>query len=53
VLSLTVNVADPAVYKISGIIPLEAEIHIKVFTMFGNIRERPFNLKGRGGGYVF
>ena len=36
-LSLTVNVADPAVYMISGLLPLEAEIHIKVFTMFGNI----------------
>ena len=37
VLSLAVNVADPAVYMISGLLPLEAEIHIKVFTMFGNI----------------
>jgi hypothetical protein len=37
VLSLTVNVADPAVYMISGLLPLEAGIHIKVFTMFGNI----------------
>jgi hypothetical protein len=36
-LSLTINVADPAVYMISGLLPLEAEIHIKVFTMFGNI----------------
>jgi hypothetical protein len=31
------NVADPAVYMISGLLPLEAEIHTKVFTMFGNI----------------
>jgi hypothetical protein len=37
VLSLAVNVADPAVYMISGLLPLEAEIHTKVFTMFGNI----------------
>jgi hypothetical protein len=37
VLSLTVNVADPAVYMIPGLLLLEAEIHIKVFTMFGNI----------------
>jgi hypothetical protein len=37
VLSLAVNVADPAVYMISVLLPLEAEIHIKVFTMFGNI----------------
>jgi hypothetical protein len=32
-LSLTINVADPAVYMISGLLPLEAEIHTKVFTM--------------------
>jgi hypothetical protein len=31
-LSLTINVADPAVYMISGLLPLEAEIHTKVFT---------------------
>lgn len=36
-MSLTINVADPAVYMISGLLPLEAEIHTKVFTMFGNI----------------
>jgi hypothetical protein len=30
-LSLTINVADPAVYMISGLLPLEAEIHTKVF----------------------
>ena len=36
-LSLTINVADPAVYMISGLLPLETEIHTKVFTMFGNI----------------
>jgi hypothetical protein len=36
-LSLAINVADPAVYMISGLLPLEAEIHTKVFTMFGNI----------------
>ena len=36
-LSLTINVSDPAVYMISGLLPLEAEIHTKVFTMFGNI----------------
>jgi hypothetical protein len=34
---VTINVADPAVYMISGLLPLEAEIHTKVFTMFGNI----------------
>jgi hypothetical protein len=31
------DVADPAVYMISGLLPLEAEIHTKVFIMFGNI----------------
>jgi hypothetical protein len=32
-----INVADPVIYMISGLLPLEAEIHTKVFTMFGNI----------------
>jgi len=29
--------SDPDVYMISGLLPLEAEIHIKALTMFGNI----------------
>jgi hypothetical protein len=33
-LSLTINVADPAVYMISGLLTLEAEIHTKVFLPF-------------------
>ncbi|CAC5421449.1 unnamed protein product [Mytilus coruscus] len=36
-LSLNVNVADPAVYILSGLLPLEAEIDIKIITLFGNI----------------
>ena len=37
ILSLTINVADPAVYIISGQLPAEAEIHKRAFTLFGNI----------------
>ncbi|CAG2239659.1 unnamed protein product [Mytilus edulis] len=37
ILSLTTNVADPAVYIISGQLPAEAEIHKRAFTLFGNI----------------
>ncbi|CAC5396897.1 unnamed protein product [Mytilus coruscus] len=37
ILSLNINVADPAVYLISGLLPIEAEIHLKILTMFGNI----------------
>ncbi|VDI14872.1 Hypothetical predicted protein [Mytilus galloprovincialis] len=37
ILSLKLNVADPAVYMLSGLLPLEAEIHIKIITLFGNI----------------
>jgi hypothetical protein len=45
-LSLTINVADPAVYMISGLLPLEAEIHTKDLTMFGNITsERYFRVE--------
>ena len=32
-----INVADPAIYILSGLLPIEAEIHIKVLTFFGNI----------------
>ena len=35
ILSLTINVADPAVYIISGQLPAEAEIHKRAFTLFG------------------
>ncbi|CAC5410725.1 unnamed protein product [Mytilus coruscus] len=37
ILSLKLNVADPAIYLLSGLLPLEAEIHIKIITLFGNI----------------
>jgi hypothetical protein len=37
ILSLYINVADPAIYILSGLLPIEAEIHIKVLTFFGNI----------------
>ena len=31
ILSLYINVADPAIYILSGLLPIEAEIHIKAF----------------------
>ncbi|VDI53577.1 Hypothetical predicted protein [Mytilus galloprovincialis] len=37
ILSLNINVADPAVYLISGLLPIEAEIHLKILSLFGNI----------------
>ena len=36
-LSLPTNTPDPAVYILSGILPIEAQIHIKVLTFFCNI----------------
>jgi len=37
ILSLYTNVADPAIDILSGLLPIEAEIHIKAITLFGNI----------------
>ena len=37
VLSLSTNVADPAVYIISGALPAEAMIHKRILSLFGNI----------------
>ena len=38
IVSLYINVADPAInYILSGLLPIEAEIHIKALTFFGNI----------------
>ena len=37
VLSLTETVADPAVYIISGAIPIEVVVHKRVLSLFGNI----------------
>ena len=37
ILSLNINTADPAIFILSGLLPLEAEIHIKAFTLFGSI----------------
>ena len=37
VLSLSTNVADPAVYIISGALPAEAMIHKRILLLFGNI----------------
>jgi hypothetical protein len=37
ILSLYINVADPAIYILSGLLSIEAEIHVKAITLFGNI----------------
>ena len=37
IISLQSTVTDPAIYIISGLLPIEAEIDIKVLTLFGNI----------------
>jgi hypothetical protein len=39
ILSLYINVADPAVFILDGILPIEAEIHMKDITLYiyGNI----------------
>ena len=37
ILSLYTNVADPAIDTLSGLLSIEAEIHIKAITLFGNI----------------
>ena len=38
------NVADPAIYIFSGMIPIEAEIHLKALTLFGNITRAEKNI---------
>lgn len=40
-LSLPRNVADPAIYILSGLMPIEAQIHVKALTLFGNISRAP------------
>ena len=37
ILSLPDTTADPAVYLLSGLLPAEALIHKRMFTLFGNI----------------
>ena len=37
ILSLPITTADPAVYILSGLLPIEAEIDIKAITILGNI----------------
>ena len=37
ILSLYINVADPAVFILAGTLPIEAEMHIKAITLYGNI----------------
>jgi hypothetical protein len=35
VLSLPMNIADPAIYIISGLLPAEAEIHKRAIILYG------------------
>jgi hypothetical protein len=37
IISLYINVADPAVFILAGTLPIEAEMHIKAITLYGNI----------------
>lgn len=37
ILSMAMNVADPAIYILSGMMPIEAEIHLKALNLYGNI----------------
>ena len=41
ILSLPVTTADPAVYIISGTLPIEAIVHNRVLTFYGNICRLP------------
>ena len=36
-LSLPMSCPDPAVYILTGILPIEAQIHIKALTFFNNV----------------
>ena len=38
-LSLPNNIADISIYILSGLLPIEAEIHLKVLSLFGNITQ--------------
>jgi hypothetical protein len=31
------NTPDPAIYILTGLLPIEAQIHIKALTLFGNV----------------
>jgi hypothetical protein len=37
ILSLSTRTADPAVYMFSGLLPVEAQIHIRALGLFNNI----------------
>ena len=37
ILSLPMSCSDPAIYILTGIIPIEAQIHIKALTFFNNV----------------
>ena len=37
IISLYINVADHAIFILAGTLPIEAEMHIKAITLYGNI----------------
>ena len=37
ILSVPITVADPAIYILSGVLPVEALIHKRILSLFGNI----------------
>jgi hypothetical protein len=36
-LSISSNTPDPAIYILTGLLPIEAQIHIRALTLFGNV----------------
>lgn len=36
-LSISSNTPDPAIYILTGLLPIEAQIHVKALTLFGNV----------------
>ena len=41
ILSVPITVADPAIYLLSGALPVEAVIHKRILSLFGNITRLP------------
>ena len=41
ILSVPITVADPAIYILSGVLPVEALIHKRILSLFGNITRLP------------
>ena len=41
ILSLPITTADPAIYLLSGMLPVEATLHKRILSLFGNITRLP------------